>query len=46
MVNVPYVLNDDITVSHLGIYAIPGIQPTSIEQQNDSPKVVLVNRSL
>lgn len=46
MVNVPYVLNDDITVSHLGIYAIPGIQPTSLEQQNDSPKVVLVNRSL
>jgi len=46
MVNVPFVLNNDITISHLGIYAIPGIQPTTQEQQNDEPQVVLVNRSL
>lgn len=46
MVNVPYVLNDDIDIKHLGIYSVVGIKSTTDSQKNDEPKVKLVNRTL
>lgn len=46
MVNVPWVLNENITIEHLSIYGITGVQPTSEQQTNPKPKVELVNRTL
>lgn len=46
MVNLPWVLKEEITTEHLSIYAITGIQPTSEQQTNPKPKVQLVNRTL
>ena len=46
MVNVPYVLNEDISIKHLGIYGIAGPNPTTEGQENPEPKPILVNRTL
>ena len=46
MVNVPYVLNEDITIKHLGIYGIALPKSTTEGQKNDEPKPILVNRTL
>lgn len=46
MVNVPYVLNEDISIKHLGIYGIAGPTTTTEGQENPEPKPILVNRTL
>lgn len=46
MVNVPFVLDNDITIKHLGMYAMAAPKSTSEGQSNDEPKPILVNRTL
>lgn len=46
MVNVPWVLKEDIDNKHLGIYGIVGPQPTSESQKSPEPEPILVNRTL
>ena len=46
MVNVPYVLDEDISIKHLGIYGIAMPKATTEGQENPEPKPILVNRTL
>ena len=46
MINVPWVLREDITIEHLAIYALSGAHQTNTENQSDDTKGILVNRTL
>lgn len=46
MVNMPWVMNEDIDHKHLAIYGVIGVQPTSANNASPSPQVQLLNRTL
>lgn len=46
MVNVPYIMKEDINIKHLGMYAIVSPKATTDGQKNQEPVAKLVNRTL
>ena len=46
MVNIPYILNEDISIKHLGMYAIAMPKQTSDGQSSPDPQPILINRTL
>lgn len=46
MVNMPWVMNEDIDHKHLAMYGVTGVQPTSSNNSAPEPQVKLLNRTL